>query len=371
MTDLEDPRTFDDDGFFDGLIPRNQKRFKEEFKENLQEFDADALNRKLSTTFDEREEHLKLMQAVTAGFHPRGGTGCEGSGFKYLGINPLCSVKKTPADAILVKNEYNGTYICVICCEIGGEHQAEWVENVNEVKRVFDSPKNRELLKAQLEIESDGLSFQYTTLTRSDDAVSLDYSVLDRNCKADSYAVWVADVEEKWMAHEAGPFIHSKLREPFKDRLDYMRREDPLKYAVGTHPVFPLEDLVHRIVKEKFLFDREYKSEFSRETFINLFDENLQARCSGNRREDIVVSEAERLIDMALKTGIFSEDNDDLKSDDHDLRVMYSGTRGPDHAEKAVKPKYMENIADVEVGQRAYDKTRAEFERDTNLGDFQ
>lgn len=370
MMDLEDPRTFDDDGFFDDLIPRNQDRFEDEFEDNLGEFDADALERKLSTAFDEKEEHLKLLQAVTAGFHPRGGSGCEKSGFKYLGTNPLCSVKKTPADAILVKNEYNGTYICVICCEIGGEDQAKWVENVNEVKQVFDSPENQKLLKEQLEIKNDNLSFQYTTLTRSDDAVSLDYSVLNRNCEADSYAVWVADVEEKWMAHEAGPFIHSKLREPFKERLDYMRREDPLKYAVSTHPVFPLEDLVHRIVKEKFLFDQEYKSEFSRETIINLFDEKLQVRCSGDRRKDVVVSEAERLIDMALKTGIFSQDDNDLKSDDYDLRVMYSGTRGPDHAEKAVKPKYMENIADVEVGQHAYNKTRTEFERDTNLADF-
>jgi hypothetical protein len=370
MKDLEDPRTFDHDGFFEDLTDWNQDRFEDEFKKNLDEFDRDALDRKLSTSFDEEEEHLKLMRAVTAGFHPRGGSGCDLSGFKYVGTDPLSSVQETPADALLVKPEYNSAYINVICCEIGGETQGEWVENVNEVKQLFDSPKNRNLLKSQLEIENGDLTIQYTTLIRADDAVSMDYSVLDRNCAADNYAVWVADVEEKWMAHEAGSFIHSKLEKPLEDRLDYMRREDLLKYAVGTHPVFPLEDLVHRIVKEKFLFDHEYESEFSRETFIDLFDDRLQVRCSGERRQQLVQSEAERLIDIALKTGVFSEDDDDLKSEDFDLRVMYSGTRGPDHAEKAVKPKLMENIADVEVGQRAYDKTREEFDRDTNLGDF-
>jgi hypothetical protein len=370
MMDLEDPRTFDHDGFFEDLTEWNQGRFEDEFEENLNEFDAEDLDRKSSTRFAEQKEHLKLLQAVTAGFHPRGGSGCEESGFKYLGVNPLCSVRKTPADAILVKNEYNGTYICVICCEIGGEDQAAWVENVNEARDVLDSPRNRDLLRSQLGMEGTDISYQYVTLTRSDDAVSTDYSILNRNCAVDSYAVWVADVEEKWMAHEAGPFIHTKLEELFKDRLDYMRREDPLKYAVGTHPVFPLEDLVHRIVKEMFQFDREYKSEFDRETFIDLFEENLQVRCTGDRRENVVKSEAERLIDMALKTGVFSEDMDDLKSDDHDLRVMYSGTRGPDHAEKAVKPKYMENIAEVKVGRKAYEKTRKEFDPDTSLEDF-
>ena len=370
MKDLEDPRTFDHDGFFDNLTDWNQDRFEDEFGENLDEFNRDALDRKLSTTFDEEKERLKLMRAVTAGFHPRGGSGCDLSGFKFVGTDPMCSVRKTPADALLIKPEYNGAYVCVICCEIGGETQGEWVKNVNEVKEVFDSPKNRDLLKSQLEVENGDLTIQYTTLTRADDAVSMDYSVLDRNCAADSYAVWVADVEEKWMAHEAGPFIHSKLQKPFEGRLDYLRREDLLKYAIDTHPVFPLEDLVHRIVKEKFLFDHEDKSEFTRETFVDLFDERLQVRCTGARRQQVVVSEAERLIDMALKTGVFSEDDDDLKSDDYDLRVMYSGTRGPDHAENAVKLKYMENIADVQVGQRAYNKTRSEFDRDTNLGDF-
>ncbi|WP_114578780.1 hypothetical protein [Saliphagus sp. LR7] len=370
MKNLEDPRTFDHDGFFEGLTDWNQDRFEEEFEENLDGFDAEDLDRKLSVRFDEREEHLKLLQAVTAGFHPRGGSGCEQSGFKYLGVNPLCSVKKTPADAILVKNEYNGTYICVICCEIGGEDQAVWVRNVNEAREVLDSPMNRDLLKSQLGVEGTDISFQYVTLTRSDDAVSMDYSVLNRNCAADSYTVWVADVEEKWMAHEAGPFLHTNLENLFEEQLDYMRREDPLKYAVGTHPVFPLEDLVYQIVKEKFDFGREYKSEFTREAFIDILDENLQIRCSGDRRERIVTSEAERLTDKALKTGVFSESEDDLKSDDHDLRVMYSGTRGPGHAERAVRPKYLENIADVEVGRKAYEKTRREFDRDSNLNDW-
>lgn len=370
MKDLEDPRTFDHDGFFQGLTDWNQDRFEDEFDENLDEFDREALDRKQSIRFDEQEEHLKLLQAVTAGFHPSGGSGCEESGFRYLGVNPLCSVQQFAADAILVKNEYNGTYICAVFCEIGGEDQAAWVENVNEAKQVFDSEENRELLKSQLNLGDTDLMIQYITLTRSDDVGSLDYSVLNRNCEADSYAVWAADVEEKWMMHEAGPLFHSNLQDLFEDQLDYMRREDPLKYAVGTHPVFPLEDLVHRIVKEKFLFKREYKSEFNRLTFVGLFDDNLQIRCSGNRREEVVEAEADRLIDMALKTGVFSEDSDDLKSDGYDLRVMYSGTRGPDHAEKAVRPKYMENIADVMVGQEAYDKTREEFDRDANLGDF-
>jgi len=49
---------------------------------------------------------------------------------------------------------------------------------------------------------------------------------------------------------------------------------------------------------------------------------------------------------------------------------MYSGTRGPDHAENAVKPKYFDNAARVQVGQLAYDKTRDEFDPETDLGNF-
>lgn len=368
MKDPKDPEPFDD-GFLDDLSPRNRERFEGEFEANLEEFDEDALDRKLSTYFDEAEEHLKLVKAVAACFHPREGAGRSKSGFRFVGVNPLCSVEQTPADALLLKPEYNAAYLCVVCCEIGGETRGQWVKNVNESKQVFDSRDNRDLLMSQLNLESHDLSVQYVTQTRIDDVTDMDFAVLDRNCDAETYAVWSADVEDKWMMHEEGHFVHGNLQDAFSDPLDYMRREDPLRYAVGTHPVFPLQAIVYRIVKEKFELDDKYKSEFQRETFYDYFDRGLQVQCTSDSRERVVESEVERLIDIALKTGVFSEADDDCRSN-RDYRVMYSGTRGPDRAENAVKPKYFENIAQVELGQRAYDKTRDEFERDANLSDW-
>lgn len=368
MKDPEDPKTFDD-GFLDELSPRNRERFEEEFKTNLEEFEEEALDRKLSTAFDEAEEHLKLVKATAACFHPREGAGRTESGFRYVGVNPLCSVDSTPADVLLLKPEYNGAYFCIICCEIGGERRGAWVENINQTKQIFDAQHNRDLLTSQLGIDNENLSFQYVTLTRTDDVVDMDFSVLAQNCDAETYSVWSADIEDKWMMHEAGAFVHADLRDAFADKLDSMRREDPLKYAVGTHPVFPLETLVYQIVKEKFELDDEHKSEFQRETLRDYFNKGLQVQCSDDRRKQVVNAEIERLIDMALKTGVFSDEEDDLRTD-RDYRVMYSGTRGPDHAENAVRPKYFENIPRVEIGQRAYDKTRDEFDRDSNLRDF-
>jgi len=369
MKDPEDPWTFDD-GYLEDLSSRNQERFEEDFDDNLNEFNEDTVERRLQTRFNQAEEHLKLVKAAAACFHPREGAGRSESGFRYVGVDPLQAVDENPADVLLVKPEYNGAYFCVVCCEIGGESRKDWIDNVNEARRVFESRKNRDVLTEQLGIENDDLSFQYVTLTRTDDTVEMDFSVLDRNCDADTYAVWSADVEDKWMMYEDGSFVHADLRSAFSDQLDYMRREDPLKYTVGTHPVFPLQQIVYQVVKEKFEFDDEQKSEFAHDTFYEFFDQGLQIQCSGERRECVVSSEVDRLLDMALKTGVFSDEDDDLRSDNRDYRIMYSGTRGPDHAENAVKPKYFDNVGKVQVGQLAYNKTREEFDPETDLGNY-
>ena len=74
MKDPEDPWTFDD-GYLEDLSSRNQERFEEDFDDNLNEFNEDTVERRLQTRFNQAEEHLKLVKAAAACFHPReGGT---------------------------------------------------------------------------------------------------------------------------------------------------------------------------------------------------------------------------------------------------------------------------------------------------------
>jgi len=368
MTDPEDPWTFDD-GYLDTLSPRNQERFEDEFDDNLDEYDLSAIERELSITYDKEEELLKLLKSAAACFHPTEGAGRDGSGFRFVGVNPLVSVRETAADAFLFRPEYNGVYVTIISCEIGGENRSEWVENVNGMRRFYETPEHHDRLKDQLGLDDLDLSFQYVTLTRPDDTVEMDFSVLNRRCDADNYAVWVADVEDKWMEHEAGRYVHPDLEDVFTDELDYLRREDPIDYAIGTHPVFPLQSVVFRIVKEKFEFNDDHKSEFTRDTFYDHFEHGLQVQCKDKPRREVVDSEVNRLLDIGLKTRVFSEDDDDLRTE-RGYRIMYSGTRGPDRAEKMVKPKYDSNIPAVEQGKRAYWKTRDEFDPESNLRDY-
>lgn len=54
--------------------------------------------------------------------------------------------------------------------------------------------------------------------------------------------------------------------------------------------------------------------------------------------------------------------------EDGEFKVVYSGARGTEHARNAVKPRYLKYMSQYRKGEKAYNKTKDEFERSTGLG---
>ncbi|ELY83205.1 hypothetical protein [Natrinema gari] len=369
MRDVEDPTTFDD-GTYEGLSPRDQDRFEEEFDDKLGEFSEDAIEMELRSEYDHQKEHLDLLKAACAAFHPEDGAAKSDSDFKLVGVNPLAGTRQTPVDVAAIRPEYNCVYVLLICCEIGGERRDEWVENVNSVHRYFDSQETRQQIKEKLEINTRELDIGYISLTREDDTTGMDFSILDRNCDVSPYAVWECETGDKWLRHVEGSFVHSDLRDAFQDEIDYSRREDPLDYAVGSHSVFPLEEIVYRIVKENTEFNADDEDEFDHSTFVEHYNDGLQVFCRQENRDSLIENQTEAILHDGLAANILTDDHNDLNTD-KDYRVVYSGSRGPRHARSAVKRRFFENMPAYEKGRRAFDLTKDKFEPETNLGDYQ
>lgn len=366
MTDYEDPTTFDE-GFYESLSPNDQDRFQDEFKDNLTNFDASPIKRTLKTEYDRQDEHLKLIKATSACFHVKGGVATD-SGFKLYGVNPLCGTQGTQADVIAVNNEHNCVYLLLVFCEIGGERMDEWIENVNKAHRFFSKQKTKDILRQKLNISTRDIEIGYVTLTREDDTVEMDFSVLNRKCDAGPYAVWECDTGDRWIRHVEGALPHPDLKSEFASDVDYSKRKEPLNFTAGTHPIFPLERIVLKIVSENKTFNSEPIDEFDRDTFLDYHSDELKVFCSQSNEDAVKEREANRILSAGMNARILTNEPSDLEKGDY--KVVYSGARGPEHARNAVEPRYFKYMPQYEVGKRAFQKTKNEFRKSSGLDDF-
>ena len=261
MINYEDPETYDN-GYYSSLSEDDTERFDDDFRDNLGEFDAEDIERRLRTSYNEQDEHLKLVRAGGACFHVKEGAATD-SGFKLYGTNPFSVTRETPVDLIVVKNEHNCVYVLLILCEIGGERRGEWVENVNEAWRFFQEPETKDLLRDRLNVNRRDIEFGYTTLTRDDDTFDIDFSVLNRQCNASPYSIWECDTGNRWIRHLEGQFIHPDLQSVFASDVDYTKRNDPIEFTVGGHPIVPLQETLFKIIKENQAFNADNPDEFT------------------------------------------------------------------------------------------------------------
>jgi hypothetical protein len=373
MTDFEDPSTYDD-GYYSSLSPNDQDRFEDDFDKNLSNFDASAIRRTLKTKCNSQEEHLKLVKAIGACFHPKGGAATS-SGFDFYGVNPLHGLKETPADAVIVNSEHNCVYVLLVLCEIGGEQRGSWVEHVNKTHRFFEKPDTKNKLREKLSVNHRDIEIGYVTLTREDDTIGIDFSVLNKQCDASPYAVWECDTNDRWIRHVDGSFIHPDLHDEFYDDgkktytdIDYSSRKEPINIAVGTHPVFPLEEVLFKIIKENKMFDADNIDEFERDSFLDYYDDQLKVFCHSSTEETVLESEVKRVLSAGTNARIITNDPSEVENGDY--KVVYSGARGPEHAKNAVKARYLKYMPEYKVGSKAYEKTKDEFDKSTGLDDF-
>jgi hypothetical protein len=368
MIDVEDPATFDD-GYYEDLSSTNQRDFEELFEDNTNNFDEENIRRQLRAGHTNERTHFELIRAACGCFHPGGGAGKEESGFQFAGTNPLVATEATPADAAIVNEAYNAVTVEIICCEVGGESQREWVDNINAANQFFSSERGREALERYFGIGQRELEIGYITLVDDDDTTEMEFSILDSNCEAESYAVWECDSGERCIRHAGGRVNHPDLEAALGEEVDCLRRDKSLYVAFDTHAVVGLEEIVFRVIRENQFEDSDEIDEFDRETFTEHYDELLTVMCSDSSQNEIVDKEVSRHLDTGEAARILTRDSDRLNTA-HDYRVLYSGTRGPEQAQRSVEERFFENMPAYERGRRAYSQTREEFEPGTELSDF-
>lgn len=366
MMDLEEPSTFDN-GYYKSLSPQDKGRFGDEFKNNLGDFSSESIVRELKTNFDKKSEHLNLLKAISACFHVREGPATD-TGFKFYGVNPLWGTTETEADAILINSEHNCVYFLLVFCEIGAERQGEWVKNVNEAHRFFSQNHAKQVLKDKLTANRRDIEIGYVTLTRDDDATDVDFAVLNKSCNASPYSVWGCDTDDRWIQYVDGSSLHPDLRSEFSSKVDYLARKEPINFAVNTHPIFPLKAILFNILLENQTFGAEYLDEFNFGDFYDYFKSELKVFCDPDNEENVIRGEAKRVLQEAERSRIVTTQKSELESGEY--KVVYSGTRGPEHARDAIKERYLKYMPEYVAGQRAFEKTKDEFARTPGLGDF-
>lgn len=359
----------DEDDYLSDLSQRNRERFKEEYKDNFKDTDIEAIKTNLRQQYYERAEpHNELLRGAAGAFHPKMGSISDEDMFYFSSVTPLSAigeVNEPSVDIMLVKHEHNGVYLCAICCEVRNS-TSKWVENIDIAHQKISNNLSR--IKEQFGAPTRGISdIQYVTLLDADEAMGVNVSDLERNCDPENYALWEMDTDDWWVTHKGGTLCHPKLRSTMSKKIDVLI-ENPLSYAVGAHPIIPLEKISYNIVREKLEFDDDSPEEFTESTFENHYEENLQVKCSDDTKSEIIEKEVKRLLEEGLNMGFLTEDG--LDNAERDYGMVFSGPRKPDQAENGVEDQYFNNMPKYEAAVQAFRETKDEFDPDRTIGDY-
>lgn len=359
----------DEDGYLADLSPHNQERFKKEYRNNFRDIDQEVIETNLRQQYHERADpHNKLLRGTAGAFHPEMGSLSGDDMFYFSSVTPLSAIgelSEPSVDVMLVKHEHNGVYLCAICCE-ARNGISDWVENIDSAYQKISN--NLSDIKAQFGATTRGISdIQYITLLDADEAMGISVSDIARNCAPENFALWEMDTDDWWISQKGGILCHPQLRDAMANRIDVLI-ENPLNYAVGAHPIIPLETISYNILREKLVFNDDDPDEFTRETFEGHYREGLQVKCNEETKSEIVDKEVTRLLKDGLNMGFLTKDG--LDNGERDYGMVFSGPRKPDQAEKGVETQYFRNMPEYETAVQAFKKTEEEFDSDKTLGDY-
>jgi len=359
----------DKEGYLESLSPRDKERFEKEYKTNFGNIDQEAIETDLRQKFDERARpHNRLVKGCAGAFHPKTGSMGTDSEFYFSSVTPLApfdGIEEPIVDVMLEKHEHNAAYLCAICCEARNGAK-DWVDNINKAHEIIE--RNRPYFEEQFGATTRGIrEIQYVTLLDADEAMGVDVSTLKRNCDPDNYALWEMDKDDWWISNKGGKICHPQLKDAISKKIDVVI-ENPLHYSVGTHPVIPLEKISYKIMKEQLTFDDDNPDEFSTGMFETHYREGLQIKCEDNAKDQIVDREMERLLEAGINMGYLSQD--DLDDSTRDYRLVYTGPRKPDHAEKGVETQYFRNMPEYVGSVQAFEETKDSFDPETTIGDY-
>lgn len=377
---MKDPAPFDDEDRYATMGRGDQQDFKKLFTEKFNNIDIERAKESYKSTFeatDAPEHHLfnDVVNAFSSNYAAMG----SNSGFETTIVNPLIEFGDSGAEVLLAAEHPTGVHLCFVSCNVGGENPEVWRNEINATRDLLESGNHREQLLSH--IRCSGLEIrtaQYLTFTREKDLVDVDMDVMKIGTDPDNYAIWKLivseppthddDEEDKEIKLHNGHIEHPDLRRLSQDGIDpTLAENDDIMYCLSTHPVFPLGEVLLQLYLDKEGAEEE-PEEFKRSEFARTYRNKIHFGDNREAVEQLVSEEIDSLLEMAVKSEIVIDDEDEVK--ERDYRIRWDSEDAGD-IKDMVKDKFFTEMAPEVMGYLAFERAFNQFEQEeSSLTDF-
>ena len=352
--------------------------FNDLLDDALATLDEDEIRDELESEISKADEHFELIAEISSGFSPAG----EGSNSGYVFAftepleeqNQLGDERVKNGDILLINEQNDVAYLCVIECKSGTCKGSGWVNELHGIRETLDTGRYRQIIKQQLGIEDKELKFvQYVLAGKLIHTVSMDYEGLRDNEDVeipDDFAFWGFDFDSQSLVHVYGDVRHPPLKRPVASTIDTGIVDNNINFTYSEPPVIQLSTLIENIIDDNLDDENENEPfEFDAEEFYSRFDQELQVGYGGEEREKLVTDRVERLLEIGKRIEALTNDDSDVQSE-RDYRILFRGRKAHIAADAATE-KYFDYMAVEKKKERAFDSVRSEFTpKQTRLDDI-
>jgi hypothetical protein len=363
------------------LPAADREQFDERLEEEISNLDLEEISDELRSEYEQSEEHLELVAAVASGFHQTPLAGGYDSGYEFAFTEPLEEQNSEfvgdegvkNGDVLLVKNDDENLYLCVVECKSGTHSGREWITELGEIESILSEQRYRDIIKSQIGApDSEIRHIQYAIVGKISQVVSVNFGQIQSEMDVPPhYALWGYDLGAQSLVHVHGEVRDSDLAGTVNGSIDTGRVSNPIEFTLSDHPLTQLKVMIERIITSKQQSGDSNPFEFTRLEFKNSFENELSVGFTGEVREELVNSRVEYLLGLGRAIDIFTDSDNRLDSD-RDYRILFRGDRSS-YAKSTAENKYFDWSARQRRKKRAFEDVRDEFEtlpQQADLGQY-
>lgn len=350
------------------LHPDDRDRFNEAYEEGLDDLDEEAIYDELDTNYDQEEDHLEIVTAIASAFHHKPMADGYETGYRFAFTEPLeeqnteiVGEKRVKnGDVLLAKEENGAAKICIVECKSGSSAGQDWARKLEDIEKVINTDEYRETLKQQLGVD-EIVHEQYVVCGKLTQIVSMNYDQLNDHLDIPpNYAFWGYDLGDQQLVQVHGNIMEGQLAGVVNDTMDAGKVENPIEFTFGDHTLTKLKVLIERLINNKRKQEDSNPFEFTRETFYNAFNDELQVGFTGDVRGELVREVVESLLKTGKEIGLFTTENERLNTS-RDYRILFKG-RTVKAAKQAAENKYLSYNTEVKRKERTFNEVRSDFQ---------
>ena len=177
------------------LHPNGKEDFDQRFEEEVSDLDVDEIRDELRNEYQQSENPLELVVAVASGFHQTPLAEGYESGYEFAFTDPLeeqntgyiGSEGVKNGDVLLVKEDDEDVYLCVVECKAGRNAGRDWVDELQGIEATLPEDQYRETLKSQIGAENSEIrNIQYVLAGRVSEIFAMNYDEIEGTARLGS-----------------------------------------------------------------------------------------------------------------------------------------------------------------------------------------